>query len=154
MAIAGGLLLLVGVGFGATQLLGEDEGAQPADEASQQQGGGAGDGAGQGGGNRRRAAVDPGRVTVAVLNGTTVPGLAAQIGDNIESQGFQLGTITNSTDQQRAESVVLYARGAENEARDVARRLRISQREEADPDSQGLAGDATVIVVAGQDQTR
>ncbi|MEK6228658.1 MAG: LytR C-terminal domain-containing protein, partial [Actinomycetota bacterium] len=156
MAIVGGLLLLVGVGFGATQLLGEDEeGAQPAGQASQQQSGGSGGGdAGQGGGNRRRAAVDPGSVTVAVLNGTTVPGLAAQIGDNIESQGFQLGTITNSTDQQRAESVVLYAPGAENEARDVARRLSISQREEADPDSQGLAGDATVIVVAGQDQTR
>ncbi|HZI90721.1 MAG TPA: LytR C-terminal domain-containing protein [Thermoleophilaceae bacterium] len=156
MAIAGGLLLLVGVGFGATQLLGEDEGgAQPAGQASQQQSGGSGGGdAGQGAANRRRAAVDPGSVTVAVLNGTTVPGLAAQIGDNIEGQGFQLGTITNSTDQQRAESVVLYAPGAENEARDVARRLNISQREEADPDSQGLAGDATVIVVAGQDQTR
>ena len=39
MAIVGGLLLLVGVGFGATQLLGEDdEGAQPADQAAQQQG--------------------------------------------------------------------------------------------------------------------
>jgi len=83
-----------------------------------------------------------------------VPGLAAQIGDSVENQGFQLGTITNSTDQQRAESVVLYAPGAEKEAIDVARRLKISQREEADAESQGLAGDATVIVVAGQDQTR
>ena len=156
MAIVGGLLLLVGVGFGAMQLLGEDDqGAQPADQASQQQNGSAGgDGGSQGGSGRQRAAVDPGSVTVAVLNGTTVPGLAAQIGDSIEGQGFQLGTITNSTDQQRAESVVLYAPGAEDEARDVARRLNISQREEADPDSQGLAGDATVIVVAGQDKTR
>ena len=156
MALVGGLLLLVGVGFGATQLLGDNEegGAQPAGQPTGQGGSGGGDGAGQGAGNRRRAAVDPGSVTVAVLNGTTVPGLAAQIGDSIESQGFQLGTITNSTDQQRAESVVLYAPGAENEARDVARRLNISQREEADPDSQGLAGDATVIVVTGQDKTR
>ena len=155
MAIVGGLLLLVGVGFGATQLLGEDEGAQPADQTSQPTGGASGgDDTGAGSGNRSGAGVDPGRVTVAVLNGTTVPGLAAQIGDNVESQGFQLGTITNSTDQQRAESVVLYAPGAEMEARDVARRLKISQREEADPDSQGLAGDATVIVVAGQDKTR
>ena len=155
MAIVGGLLLLVGVGFGATQLLGEDEGAQPAGQTSQQTGAaGGGDDTGAGSGNRSGAGVDPGSVTVAVLNGTTVPGLAAQIGDNVESQGFQLGTITNSTDQQRAESVVLYAPGAEMEARDVARRLKISQREEADPDSQGLAGDATVIVVAGQDKTR
>jgi len=155
MAIVGGLLLLVGVGFGATQLLGDDEGAQPADQTSQQTGGtGAGDDTGAGSGNRSGSGVDPGSVTVAVLNGTTVPGLAAQIGDSVEKQGFQLGTITNSTDQQRAESVVLYAPGAEMEARDVARRLKISQREEADPDSQGLAGDATVIVVAGQDKTR
>jgi hypothetical protein len=155
MAIVGGLLLLVGVGFGATQLLGEDEGAQPAGQTSQRTGAaGGGDDTGAGSGNRSGAGVDPGSVTVAVLNGTTVPGLAAQIGDNVESQGFQLGTITNSTDQQRAESVVLYAPGAEMEARDVARRLKISQREEADPDSQGLAGDATVIVVAGQDKTR
>ena len=155
MAIVGGLLLLVGVGFGATQLLGEDEGAQPAGQTSRQTGAaGGGDDTGAGSGNRSGAGVDPGSVTVAVLNGTTVPGLAAQIGDNVESQGFQLGTITNSTDQQRAESVVLYAPGAEMEARDVARRLKISQREEADPDSQGLAGDATVIVVAGQDKTR
>jgi len=157
LAVVGGLLLLVGVGFGATQLLGEDEGAQPSDQASQPQDGGSGGAGGGGGrGNTRggRSAVDPGSVTVAVLNGTTVPGLAAQIGDSVENQGFQLGTITNSTDQQRAESVVLYAPGAEKEAIDVARRLKISQREEADAESQGLAGDATVIVVAGQDQTR
>ena len=156
MAIVGGLLLLVGVGFGATQLLGDDEGAQPADQAPQQTGGtGGGADTSTGSGNPPAGGgVDPGSVTVAVLNGTTVPGLAAQIGDNVENQGFQLGTITNSTDQQRAESVVLYAPGAEMEARDVARRLKISQREEADPDSQGLAGDATVIVVAGQDKTR
>ena len=157
MAIVGGLLLLVGVGFGAMQLLGEDDdGAQPRrpERSSSRAARAAATTRRRRRQARGRAAVDPGSVTVAVLNGTTVPGLAAQIGDNIESQGFQLGTITNSTDQQRAESVVLYAPGAEGEARDVARRLNISQREEADPDSQGLAGDATVIVVAGQDKTR
>ena len=91
---------------------------------------------------------------VAVLNGTTVPGLAAQIGDSIERQGFQLGTVTNFIDQQRAESVVKYAPGAEREAADVGKRLKISQREPIDAESQGLAGDATVVVVAGADKTQ
>ena len=78
------------------------------------------------------------------------PGLAAQIGDQIERQGFQLGTVTNFNDQQRAESVVLYAPGAEREAADVGRRLKIAQREPIDAESQGVAGDATVVVVRGR----
>jgi hypothetical protein len=98
--------------------------------------------------------VVPAEVTVAVLNGTTVPGLAAQIGDRIETFGFDLGTVTNSTDQQRAESVVLFAPGHQREAAVVARRLSIPQRERADAESQGLAGDATVVVIAGIDQTQ
>jgi hypothetical protein len=91
---------------------------------------------------------------VAVLNGTTVPGLAAQIGDQIEGFGFDLGTVTNSTDQERAESVVLFAPGHQREAVAVGRRLSIDQRERVDAESQGLAGDATVVVIAGIDQTQ
>jgi len=86
-----------------------------------------------------------------VLNGTTVGGLAAQLGDKLEGQGFQLGNVTNGTDQQRAESVVLFAPGAEDEAKDVGRRLGIDQREAVDPDSQARAGDASVVVIAGAD---
>jgi hypothetical protein len=93
-------------------------------------------------------------VTVSVLNGTTVPGLAAQIADKVENAGFQRGNVANATEQQRAESVVFYARGAAREARAVARRLRISQIEQVDADIQALAGDATVIVVVGADQTQ
>ena len=74
---------------------------------------------------------------MAVLNGTTVPGLAAQIGDSIERQGFQLGTVTNFIDQQRAESVVKFAPGREREAAEVGRRLKISQREPMDAETQG-----------------
>jgi LytR cell envelope-related transcriptional attenuator len=103
---------------------------------------------------RRRARVNPASVTVSVLNGTTVPGLAAQIGDKVEGFGFQLGNITNSSDQQRAESVVMHAPGAERDAAAVGRRLGITQREPIDPDSQALGGDATVVVIAGQDQTQ
>jgi hypothetical protein len=98
--------------------------------------------------------VDPSSVTVAVLNGTTQPGLAAQIGDQIANEGFIRGVVTNNSDQARAESVVLYAAGAEREAIDVSRRLDIPQREPIDAASQDLAGDATVVVIAGADQIR
>ena len=56
-----------------------------------------------------------------------------------------------TSDQQRAESVVLYAPGAEAEAKDVGRRMKIAQREPIDVNSQARAGDAAVVVVAGAD---
>jgi hypothetical protein len=154
LAVAG-LLIVGGAGvFGADQLL-SDDGATPSNESSS--GGGGGGGGDQAsnndeGGEKRRAVV-PGNVTVAVLNGTTVPNLAKQVGDRVESHGFVLGTVANSADQeqQRAESVVLYAPGHQREARAVNTRLGIGQREPIDPASQELAGDATVVVIAGAD---
>ncbi|MDQ4048089.1 MAG: LytR C-terminal domain-containing protein, partial [Actinomycetota bacterium] len=111
--------------------------------------------AGAGAGKRApRSGVVPGRVTVSVLNGTTAGGLAAKLGDKLEAQGFRLGNVTNSTDQQRAESVVLFAPGAEREAAEVGRRLKIDQREAIDPESQTLAGDASVVVISGTDLTQ
>jgi len=149
LVLLGVLVVGGGLAYGALQLTGEDK---PASEQAGGGGGGGGEGKGEGGAS---APVDPSTITVSVLNGTTVPGLAAQVGDEIERKGFQLGNVTNSAEQgARAESVVLFSPGNEREAKAVGRRLKISQREEADAESQGLAGDATVIVVAGQDQTR
>jgi hypothetical protein len=105
-------------------------------------------------GHRKLAPITPSSVTVSVLNGTTVPGLAAQIGDRVGALGFQLGNVTNSSDQQRAESVVLFAPGAQREAAFVGRKLGITQREPIDPQSQGLAGDARVVIITGADKTR
>jgi hypothetical protein len=102
---------------------------------------------------KQRPAVVPRNVTVAVLNGTTVPGLAKQVGDQVAGHGFNLGTVANTADQeqQRAESVVLFAPGHKNEARAVSRRLSIPQRQTIDSASQALAGDATVVIIAGAD---
>ena len=114
---------------------------------------------GNGGGGSDSAnktpAVDPAQVTVAVLNGTTVEGLARTIGDEIQAAGFQLGNVTNAAQQgERAESAALYAPGHKADARAVARKLKISQIEPIDAQSQTLAGDATVVVVVGLDQTQ
>jgi len=148
-------VLIVGGGaaFGVVQLVGGDEGGAATRQASD--GGGAAAGADTGEA-RRDARINPENVTVAVLNGTTVPGLASSIGDRVTQLGFQLGTVANGPeqDQQRAESVVMYAPGAARQAAVVSRRLGIPQRERADAASRALAGDATVIVIAGADRTQ
>ena len=51
-----------------------------------------------------------------------------------------------------AESVVEYRPGAEAEARYVAAKLHINQKQPADPDAIAQAGPAQVIVVLGADQ--
>ena len=147
----GGTAAVVAAAFGVLQLTNDEKGPpQPAKSKAPT-------GANQPASEKKSpgaAAIDPGSVTVSVLNGTTVGGLAAQFGDKLERQGFQLGNVTNNTDQQRAESVVLFAPGAEREAKEVGRRLKIDQREPIDPDSQTRAGDATVVVVTGADLNR
>ena len=112
-----------------------------------------GDQASDGQDQKKTAAIDPANVTVAVLNGTTVPNLAKSVGESVTGKGFQLGTVANTADQkqQRAESVVLYSPGHRDEAKAVSRRLGIAQRQPIDPASQGLAGDATVVIIAGAD---
>jgi hypothetical protein len=160
LAVCGVVLLGGGVALALTQLSGEDSGTpsstQPAQEP-QDGGNGGNGGGGQGGGGqgRNRPAIDPASVTVAVLNGTTVPGLASRVSDEVQSAGFQVGTVANSADQdqQRAESVILFAPGHEREAAAVSRRLDIAQREPIDAATQGLAGDATVVVVTGADRS-
>jgi hypothetical protein len=149
--LAVAVLILAALAFGATQLLGGGGDTAKKSPAGSSQPAPSASGKAK---PKKAAGIDPASVRVAVLNGTTVPGLAAQVGDSVEKQGFKLGTVTNFNDKQRAESVVLYAPGAEREAADVGRRLKISQREPIDAESQGVAGDATVVIVTGQDKTQ
>jgi hypothetical protein len=160
LVIAGILIVGGAAAFGVTQLSSDDDpGTTAGGNATQEIGGGGGGGdegdEGDGGGNSRPA-VNPGNVKVAVLNGTTVPGLAGQVGEEVEAKGFQVGTVDNAADQeqQRAESVVLFAPGHEREALAVMRRLSINQRQAIDAASQEVAGDATVVVIVGADRSQ
>jgi hypothetical protein len=136
-----GLLVLGGAAaYGVTQLTGDDGGDNSGSEQANNKS------------KRNDAAVRPGNVTVAVLNGTTVPGLAAALRDQIAAAGFKKGTINDFSDQQLAESIVEYAPGHEAEAKAVGRTVGISQREPVTAGSRALAGDATVIVIAGADK--
>lgn len=137
-------LLVVG---GALSLLTGDDGDRPSGDAQAHEPDGSRDephGSG--------AAVEPGDVTVAVLNGTTVTGLAARLRDELAAAGFDTGTIDVFSDQQLTASVVHYAPGHEAAAQAVGRRLGITRSEPVTADSRAIGGDATVIVIAGADQ--
>jgi LytR cell envelope-related transcriptional attenuator len=157
LAVAGVLIVGGAAAFGVTQLVGEDDSGgapQGGGRVAEEPEGGAG-GEDDARPRRRRggAGVNPANITVAVLNGTTVPGLAATIMDQTEEAGFREGTVANFLpNQQLGESVVQYTPGHERDAAVVSRRLGIPQREAVNPSSQELAGDATVVVLVGADK--
>jgi hypothetical protein len=131
LAIVGGGILLLAAGvFGATSLLGGDGGEEP---------------------SGRSAPVVPGEITVAVLNGTSVPGAAAQIGEDARQDGYNLGPVTNSS-SSFDQSVIMFQAGREREARQVSRDVGIRNIREMTPEISGLAGPATVAIVVGQDR--
>jgi hypothetical protein len=142
VAVAGVLVLGGAAAYGVTQLIGDESGNAQANNGK----------ALHSKPKPTGPAVEPGSVTVAVLNGTTVPGLAAALRDEIAAGDFKKGAINNFSDQQLAESVVQYAPGRQAEAKAVGRSVGISRREPVTAESRALAGDATVIVIAGADK--
>jgi hypothetical protein len=145
-----GVLLLAGGAYGAIQLVGDDGGS---DSAAQRSETGERDRGGGGDGERRTSAnVDPAQVTVAVLNGTTVQGLAAQVGEEVRAAAFKLGTIGNAARIDQTTSVVLYRDGQARAARAVANRLGIDRTEAVDSVNEEIAGSFDVIVLVGSDR--
>lgn|SRR5690348_14291588 len=99
------------------------------------------------------APIRPSSVTVAVLNGTTVTGLASQTSNKLVQMGFKQGNFKNAATQgQQAQSVVEFSGNNSRAARLVANRLGISDIEPIDSQTQQLAGDATVTVIIGADR--
>lgn len=113
--------------------------------------GGNDDGSG-GGKNAKQAAakVKPGEIEVTVLNGTSVPGLAATYGDKVEGKGFSLGAVTNSS-ASFAESVVMYSRGHKTEADKVAKQLGIAKMQLMSGEIESVSAGADVAVIVGED---
>jgi hypothetical protein len=114
-----------------------------------------------GGADDQAAAARPEKVVV-VLNGTAVDGLASGERDKLIAAGYVDGNIRtdNSDDQSRQDSIVLYGPEERRQARDVARLLDISRREEIDEETQALANSsdetgtlpADIVVVLGSDK--
>jgi LytR cell envelope-related transcriptional attenuator len=102
---------------------------------------------------QRVGAIDRADVTVAVLNGTSVNGLAGNVGSDVESSGYELGPVSSTTPGY-AKTVVMYADGQKRAAQKVARDLGVDKAtvEELDRETRGLAGGADVVVIAGEDR--
>lgn len=127
------LLVLVvagGVAFGATKILGG--GSDDSKQAKQ-----------------ANSPLSPGRVEVAVLNGTATPDLANRFSDEIANKGFQIGRVTNST-SSFAESVVMFKPGFKPEAKTVAKDLKIEKVKPMTSEIVATAQTANVAAVIGE----
>jgi hypothetical protein len=103
------------------------------------------------------APISRGDVTVAVLNGTTVPGLARGAATKLQNAGFKIGTVPNAPAQARSATVVAYQPGHVNEARVVARLIHVGSDavKPIDQSTAVVAGqDAFVVVTVGADQSQ
>jgi hypothetical protein len=98
--------------------------------------------------------ISPGDISVFVLNGTDVEGLAAKVGDNVEENKFDLQHPLSTDPEHFDQSVVMFAKGQQAEAQKVARSLGINPVQPIDRQTQQLAGDADVVVIAGEDRAR
>jgi hypothetical protein len=112
--------------------------------------GGSDDGTKGSGAKQTAAKVKPSEIEVSVLNGTSVPGLAASFGDKVEEKGFGVGAVTNSS-QSFAESVVMFKRGHKPEARTVSKQLGIQKMQMMDGEIESAAAGADVAVIVGED---
>jgi hypothetical protein len=148
----GGVVILAGAVFGALQLVGNDNGGGTTSRTTVQQR--HSQSSNSGSAAPRKVNVNPGQVTVAVLNGTTIAGLAAQGGEEARADGFTLGTVTNAAKTNQAHSQVLYRSGQKNAADAVANRLGIDSTGEVDPLSSELAGSFDVVVLVGADRSQ
>lgn len=111
---------------------------------------GGGESAKGGSSTRTAKTFKPSEIEVAVLNGTSVAGLAATYGDRVEGDGFEAGAITNSSETFER-SVVMFEPGHEPEAKMVAKRLSIPKVEPMSGEIAEVAGRAKVAVVVGED---
>jgi LytR cell envelope-related transcriptional attenuator len=155
LIIAGRLGRGGGAAYGITQLASSDSGGKSSSAAKSSDLGPAPkkSSSKKDKGSSGTPAIDPSKVTITVVNGTSIPNLARDTASKLSGMGFQIGNkVTGTGSLAAAESVVEYKPGAEDEAKYVATKLHISQRQAADPDAVAQAGVATVIVVLGADQ--
>ena len=96
-------------------------------------------------------AVVPQDVTVAVLNGTSVPSLGAKVADTVKVSGFDVGDVGTSR-QEYDQTVVMYESGQKRAAKKVARDLGVKVVQEIDRPTQLEAAGADVVVIAGKDR--
>ena len=124
------VMLGVGAIFGSELLFGPEEGRAP-----------------------KAGAIDVSEVDVAVLNGTTVTGLGAKVGDDVKANDFALGAVT-TIGEPFDQTVIMFEPDHERAARNLARDLGVGAVQPIDRQAQRLAEGADLVVIAGQDRAR
>lgn len=89
--------------------------------------------------------------SVAIYNGTTITGLARDVGDRLAAHGVTIGEIASAADQQQTQTVVSYRLGAREQARLVARILGVRDVHPLTAAEAALSPRADVVVVVGAD---
>jgi hypothetical protein len=95
--------------------------------------------------------------TVAVLNGTTVTGLARAAANTLTANGFRAGVITNdTTNQQRQRTTIYYESGYRKQAQTAAGRLHVGLHRilPMDADARVAADRAEIAVFIGADKAK
>ena len=147
--VAAGVVVLGGAAYGAAQLVGGDSSSNSPDAGQTTSARGNRDATNS---PTKPINVDPSQVTVAVLNGTTVQGLAAKVGQEVSSGGFTLGTIGNAAKIDQSQSEVFYRKGQAAAARAVANRLGIKTTGPVDSVNAEIAGSFDAVVLVGSDR--
>jgi hypothetical protein len=99
----------------------------------------------------RIGAINPADVEVAVLNGTSINGLAGKVASDIEAGGYTVGAITNTAPGVE-KTEVFYAKHEKPAAQKVARDLGVRKVGPLERELRDLAGGADVVVIAGEDR--
>jgi hypothetical protein len=106
-----------------------------------------------------KTVVNPSTVTVAVLNGTSTPGLAGSIATKLSDMGYKQGTVATASDQTATTTTVAYLPGFRRDALSVATSLKvgagsvqpIQQAAQAVACPPPAACPANVVVTVGSD---
>ena len=153
--IAGGLAIIVVAFLLITQVFNGDSGSTPKPEKPNTVGSTT---TTSGGSTTKPTTVDRAGTQVAVLNGTTISGLARGAADKIEAGGYKPPSpvTTDTTNQARPTTVVFYDTGARAEALDVAKLIGISRSalQPMDANARTLGQNAPVVVIVGADQAQ
>jgi LytR cell envelope-related transcriptional attenuator len=73
------------------------------------------------------SAVVPSTVTVSVLNGTDMQGLAGDVAKKLLAHGYRKGAVTNASDQTKTTTLIQYLPHDQRDALAVASALKLSQ---------------------------
>ncbi len=106
-----------------------------------------------------RIVVNPASVTVAVLNGTAINGLAGRTAQRLTRTGYKQGSVVTAADQTHTSTIVAYLPGFRRDAEAVAQTLKLSASaiQPVDQSTQAVACpgpgacNANVIVTVGKD---